>query len=110
MPRRLAIRIKCCIATETALRFWHYQRAEGSAMTVMIEMPVLSDNQMGACTQDPDRWMTATDDQTKAVCRSCPRRWRCAKEACEMPGAQGLWAGIHIPKVAAGAPSRSSSC
>ena len=67
-------------------------------MTVMIEMPVLTDNLIGACTQDPDRWMTATDDQTKAVCRACPRRWLCAKEACEMPGAQGLWAGIHIPE------------
>jgi WhiB family redox-sensing transcriptional regulator len=67
-------------------------------MTVMIEMPILTDNQIGACTQDPERWMTATDDQTKAVCRACPRRWLCAKEACEMPGAQGLWAGIHIPE------------
>jgi WhiB family redox-sensing transcriptional regulator len=71
---------------------------EEVVMTVMIEMPVLTDNQIGACTRDPDRWMTATDDQTKSICRACPRRWLCAKEACEMPGAQGLWAGIHIPE------------
>lgn len=70
-------------------------------MTVMIDMPVLTD-QIGACIQDPDRWMTATDAQTKAVCRACPRRWLCAKEAYEMPGAQGLWAGIHIPEAGRG--------
>ena len=39
-------------------------------MAVMIDMPLLTDNQIGACTQDPERWMTATDDQTKAVCRA----------------------------------------
>jgi WhiB family transcriptional regulator, redox-sensing transcriptional regulator len=71
-------------------------------MTVMIEMPVLTDSLIGACTRDPDRWMTATDDRTKAVCRACPRRWLCAKEACEMPGVQGLWAGVHVPEAGRG--------
>jgi WhiB family redox-sensing transcriptional regulator len=49
------------------------------------------------CTRDPDRWTTVADEGAKALCRECPRRWRCAQEACETPGAEGLWAGIVIP-------------
>jgi WhiB family transcriptional regulator, redox-sensing transcriptional regulator len=52
----------------------------------------------GACTRDPDRWTTAPDDEAKALCRACPRRWLCAREACELPGAEGLWAGVVIPE------------
>jgi WhiB family transcriptional regulator, redox-sensing transcriptional regulator len=52
----------------------------------------------GACTQDPDRWTTAPDDEAKALCRVCPRRWLCARDAVESPGAHGLWAGIVIPE------------
>ncbi|CQD06269.1 WhiB family transcriptional regulator [Mycobacterium europaeum] len=52
----------------------------------------------GACTQDPERWTTAPDAEAKAVCRRCPRRWACAREACELPGAEGLWAGVVIPE------------
>jgi WhiB family redox-sensing transcriptional regulator len=51
------------------------------------------DTVVGACVADPDRWMTAIDDQAKAVCRDCPRRWLCAREACEMPRAEGMWRG-----------------
>ncbi|MCV7072338.1 transcription factor WhiB, partial [Mycobacterium rufum] len=40
---------------------------------------------VGECTRDPDRWTTTADDEAKAICRSCPRRWLCAKEACESP-------------------------
>lgn len=50
------------------------------------------------CTRDPDRWMTAADDGAKALCRACPRRWQCAREACVTPGAVGLWAGIVLPE------------
>jgi WhiB family transcriptional regulator, redox-sensing transcriptional regulator len=57
---------------------------------------------LGACTRDPYRWTTAPDDGAKALCRSCPRRWLCAREACELPGAQGLWAGIVIPEAGRG--------
>lgn len=71
-------------------------------MTVLMEDPVASDLHVGACTHDPDRWMTATDAATKAVCRACPRRWLCAKEACEIPAAQGMWAGVHIPEAGRG--------
>ena len=53
---------------------------------------------LGACTQDPDRWTTAPDEQAKALCRACPRRWACAREAVESSGAEGLWAGVVIPE------------
>jgi WhiB family transcriptional regulator, redox-sensing transcriptional regulator len=52
---------------------------------------------IGACSQDPDRWFDAPDDAAKEICRSCPRRWLCARDAVETPGAQGLWAGVFIP-------------
>ncbi|MGV0849033.1 WhiB family transcriptional regulator [Mycolicibacterium phlei] len=50
----------------------------------------------GPCTLDPDRWLTG-DEGTKELCRGCPRRWSCAQEACQTPGAVGMWAGIFIP-------------
>lgn len=53
---------------------------------------------LGACTKDPERWTTMPDDEAKAICRACPRRWLCAREACESPKAEGLWAGIVIPE------------
>ncbi len=49
------------------------------------------------CARDPDRWTTSPDDGAKALCRACPRRWLCAQEACQTPGAEGLWAGVLIP-------------
>jgi len=52
----------------------------------------------GACARDPERWTTAPDDEAKALCRACPRRWPCARDACELPGAEGLWAGVVIPE------------
>jgi WhiB family transcriptional regulator, redox-sensing transcriptional regulator len=84
------------------LRFDDQLCPEGVAMTVVMERAEATDFQIGACTRDPDRWLTATDDATKAVCRACPRRWLCAKEACEMPAAQGMWAGVHIPEAGRG--------
>ncbi|MCV7029399.1 WhiB family transcriptional regulator [Mycobacterium sherrisii] len=53
---------------------------------------------LGACTNDPDRWTTEPDAEAKALCRACPRRWRCARDAVEIPGAEGLWAGVVIPQ------------
>lgn len=70
-------------------------------MTVVMETST-TDFQVAVCTRDPDRWLTATDDATKALCRACPRRWLCAKEACEIPAAQGMWAGVHIPEAGRG--------
>ena len=57
---------------------------------------------VGACVQDPERWMTSTDEATKAICRICPRRWLCARDAVETPGAEGIWAGIVIPEAGRG--------
>jgi WhiB family transcriptional regulator, redox-sensing transcriptional regulator len=59
----------------------------------VIELPLTF-----ACEREPDRWTTAADDGAKALCRSCPRRWRCAQDACTTPGAEGVWAGILIPQ------------
>ena len=52
------------------------------------------------CTHDPDRWLRATydDDAAIAACRACPRRWKCAQEACTTPAAVGLWAGVVLPE------------
>ena len=45
---------------------------------------------IGACTRDPERWTTTADNEAKAICRACPRRWLCAREACEVAKAEGL--------------------
>ncbi|MGE2817543.1 WhiB family transcriptional regulator [Mycobacterium heidelbergense] len=60
--------------------------------------PTLYDIPLGACTRDPDRWTSAPDAEAKALCRACPRRWLCAREAVESPRADGLWAGVVIPE------------
>jgi WhiB family transcriptional regulator, redox-sensing transcriptional regulator len=71
-------------------------------MTRSLAVVSSLDTVVGACVDDPDRWMTAIDDQAKAVCRSCPRRWLCARQACEMPRAEGMWAGVVIPEAGRG--------
>lgn len=53
---------------------------------------------LGACTREPERWTGAADEAAKTICRACPRRWLCAREACELPGVEGLWAGVVIPE------------
>jgi len=72
--------------------------AAASCSGVLALFPVLDEAPLGACTRDPDRWTTTADEGAKAICRACPRRWRCAQEACETPGAEGIWAGIRIPE------------
>jgi WhiB family transcriptional regulator, redox-sensing transcriptional regulator len=57
----------------------------------------IDETPLGACTQDPDRWTVTADEGAKELCRICPRRWACAQDACQTPGAEGLWAGIVIP-------------
>lgn len=55
------------------------------------------------CLADPDRWATGGEDaELKALCRACPRRWLCAKEALETPAAEGMWSAVHIPKAGRG--------
>lgn len=60
------------------------------------------DTVLGACVDDPGRWTTAIDDHAKAVCRACPRRWQCARDACETRRAEGMWAGVVIPEAGRG--------
>lgn len=62
-----------------------------AATATVCELP------LGACTRDPERWTTTADEAAKTICRACPRRWLCAREACELPGVEGLWAGVVIP-------------
>jgi WhiB family transcriptional regulator, redox-sensing transcriptional regulator len=57
---------------------------------------------VGAYVDDPERWITTIDEQAKAACLNCPRRWLCAREACEMPRAEGMWAGVAIPEAGRG--------
>lgn len=50
------------------------------------------------CVDDPDRWTAGGDDPAlKALCRGCPRRWLCAKEALQTPRIEGMVAGVQIP-------------
>lgn len=52
-----------------------------------------------ACTTEPERWTTTEpDDDAKALCLACPRRWLCASEAYQVTGVEGLWAGVVIPE------------
>jgi WhiB family redox-sensing transcriptional regulator len=53
---------------------------------------------IGECTRNPERWTSAADEEAKSICRLCPRRWACARDAVELPHAEGLWAGIVIPE------------
>lgn len=58
-----------------------------------------AENFVPVCSGDPERWTTTTpDDEAKALCLACPRRWLCAREACELPGVEGLWAGVVVPE------------
>jgi WhiB family redox-sensing transcriptional regulator len=57
---------------------------------------------VGECTRDPERWVTTADADAKAICRLCPRRWACARDAVELPRAEGLWAGVVIPEAGRG--------
>lgn len=51
------------------------------------------------CAVDPDRWVDCADDPAlKGLCRGCPRRWLCAKQALRTPGIVGMVAGVRVPK------------
>ena len=34
----------------------------------------------------------------KVLCRGCPRRFQCAKDALDTPGIQGTVAAVYVPK------------
>ncbi|EFD75574.1 LOW QUALITY PROTEIN: transcriptional regulatory protein, partial [Mycobacterium tuberculosis GM 1503] len=63
----------------TCNAFW---RNVDMTVTALYEVP------LGVCTQDPDRWTTTPDDEAKTLCRACPRRWLCARDAVESAGAE----------------------
>ncbi|BBC68974.1 putative transcriptional regulator WhiB6 [Mycobacterium marinum] len=73
-------------------RFCFMEERLDMTATALYEIP------LGVCTQDPDRWTTTPDEEAKTLCRACPRRWACARDAVESPGAEGLWAGVVIPE------------
>jgi WhiB family transcriptional regulator, redox-sensing transcriptional regulator len=69
----------------------------GANVPVMIDMPRMLATP--PCLDDADRWVDGGDDpELKVLCRACPRRWHCAREALETPGAQGMWSGVNIPE------------
>jgi WhiB family transcriptional regulator, redox-sensing transcriptional regulator len=66
-------------------------------LSAMFEMPLTLS--APPCLDDADRWLDGGDDpELKALCRACPRRWVCATEALNTPGAQGMWSGVNIPE------------
>lgn len=68
-------------------------------MTALLEPPTPPpEDFVPACTSDPERWTTHPDKGARALCRACPARWACAREAWETPNAAGLWAGVLIPE------------
>lgn len=66
-------------------------------MTVMLDKPPTQTS--SPCVADPDRWAAGGDDPAlKTLCRGCPRRFVCAKEALNTPGIEGMVAGVFLPK------------
>lgn len=66
-------------------------------MTLTLDRPAIET--ATPCVQNPDRWADGGNDPAlKAICRTCPRRWVCAKEALHTPGIEGMIAGVHVPK------------
>jgi WhiB family redox-sensing transcriptional regulator len=65
-------------------------------VTAMLDRPATQF--VSPCLADPVRWDIGGDDPAlKALCRGCPRRWRCAHEALDTPGIEGMVAGVHVP-------------
>ena len=61
---------------------------------------------LSPCLADPDRWATGGDDPAlKTLCRGCPRRFRCANEAIDTPGIEGMVAAVYVPKEGRGRTS-----
>jgi WhiB family redox-sensing transcriptional regulator len=68
-------------------------------MTAMLDLPHGRVAPVQSpCTVDPDRWAEGTNEPAlRAMCRGCHRRFDCAKDALDTPGAEGIWSGIFIP-------------
>lgn len=73
------------------------EQMRGATVTLTLDRPTTP--AIPPCVQNPDRWADGGNDPTlKAICRRCPRRWLCAKEALRTPGIQGMIGGVHVPK------------
>lgn len=71
--------------------------------TTLLRTPTVTPSQAIPCRSNPDYWTEAGNDPAlKALCWGCPRRVQCAREALEMPGASGIWAGFYLPPDADG--------
>ena len=68
-------------------------------MTALTDT-LTSQTLLTVCVADPDRWASAPDADPGAIaaCRVCPRRFRCAQEACETSAVHGIWAGVFVPE------------
>jgi WhiB family transcriptional regulator, redox-sensing transcriptional regulator len=65
-------------------------------VTVTLDKPPTAT--ISPCIADPERWSSGGNDPAlKALCRGCPRRWLCAKEALDTPGIEGMVAAVHVP-------------
>ncbi|WP_431241091.1 transcription factor WhiB (plasmid) [Mycolicibacterium aichiense] len=63
----------------------------------MLDRP--STQTFSPCLADPDRWAAGGDDpQLKTMCRACPRRFTCAREALDTPGIEGMIAAVYVPR------------
>ena len=66
-------------------------------MTVMLDRPATQT--FSPCLADPDRWSDGGEDsELKVLCRGCPRRFQCAKDALDTPGIQGTVAAVYVPQ------------
>ena len=67
-------------------------------MTVTLDRP--STQTLSPCMDDPDRWADASVDDAdlRTLCRGCPRRFLCAKDALNPPGIEGVVSAVFVPK------------
>ena len=50
-----------------------------------MNAPEWEEAPIGACIRDPERWTTRADEEAKAICRECPRRWLCVLAFLPLP-------------------------
>lgn len=62
----------------------------------MLDRP--STQTTSPCVADPDLPWATDDPQLKTLCRGCPRRFQCAKDALDTPGIEGMVAAVYVPK------------
>jgi WhiB family transcriptional regulator, redox-sensing transcriptional regulator len=98
VPSVLPILLHCYGLCYTLLIHYAVRPRHLTEGTTDMTAIALCELPLGACTRNPERWTTAADDEAKSICQACPRRWLCAREACELPGVEGLWAGVVIPE------------